>query len=166
MEDFMSRTVWFQAKRHAQGKRRNSVTARRNTQNGGCKGVRVGNLKLYMSIVSQKGQWRSKYSNKDEKNGKISSRDSDSKSKYRVKAPWFSDAKKMPIFPSNKCTCTTGKIVKILWSAARTTCANVGNLRRKFKKMVLLELHEPWSWWRPQYNINWGKRTLTVMIDQ
>ena len=33
-------TPQFQTKRHAQGKRRNSVTARRNTQNSGCKGVR------------------------------------------------------------------------------------------------------------------------------
>ena len=51
-------TPQFQTKRHAQGKRRNSVTARRNTQNGGCKGVRyvcllflsnqIGNCKLEM----------------------------------------------------------------------------------------------------------------------
>lgn len=79
---------------------------------------RVGNLKLYMSIISHSFTERSVKSNKAEKNGKITtSRDSDSKSKYRMRALRFSDSKKIPIFHCDKCTCTTGEIVKILWSA-------------------------------------------------
>ena len=44
-------TPQFQAKRHAQGKRRNSVTARRNKQNGGCKRVRYACLLLLCNQI-------------------------------------------------------------------------------------------------------------------